>query len=138
MVFENKSEPLESENRYTVEIHFSPGVKSRNKLLKGEPISENVTISKLKKVSLADLSLAPSGNNSSQLRRRSANQVSATRIRGGETPACMHAFTVAMVTGLDDEGEESGKAGSESKGRRNSVDPPRRSSLEEYQMKDSG
>ena len=51
---------------------------------------------------------------------------------------CVHAFTVAMVTGLDDEGEESGKAGSESKGRRNSVDPPRRSSLEEYQMKDSG
>ena len=74
MVFENKSEPIDSD-RYKVEVHFSPGVKSRKRLLKGEPISENVSLTKLKKMSLTDVLLAGGGgggNNSQPLRRRSA------------------------------------------------------------------
>ena len=77
MVFENKSEPIDSD-RYRVEVHFSPGVKSRKRLLKGEPISENVSLTKLKKMSLIDTPLTGGGGNNSQpLRRRSAQSSAA-------------------------------------------------------------
>uniref|UniRef100_A0A1X7UU03 Inositol hexakisphosphate and diphosphoinositol-pentakisphosphate kinase n=1 Tax=Amphimedon queenslandica TaxID=400682 RepID=A0A1X7UU03_AMPQE len=83
MVFENKTEPIDS-YRYRVEVHFSPGVKSRKRLLKGEPISENVSLTKLKKMPLVDTpSTGGGGNNSQPLRRRSAQSSSAA---AGESP----------------------------------------------------
>ncbi len=45
MLFEDVSQPEESCSRYRVDLHFSPGVKGREELLKGGPSTSNSKLS---------------------------------------------------------------------------------------------
>ena len=71
MVFENVSQPADSEARYVVETYVSSGVKSRELLLKGETVPQlSPTINTPRKLS-ANVPVASSNKYKVLVRRRS-------------------------------------------------------------------